>query len=309
MTEGAYFGTAAEKECFEELGVEKYEIIATLDSRTSKICRSLDGKRLPVKEFRVGVTAPPFHPWCRSTVCPCFDDFKESAGDGERNRIPEGMSYEEWKEKFVDGEDKEGLAAIDKYGNGGIIEQERMQSSSDYAVPKDLTSTREFRAKFDSMDSDKKLQREYYQNAKEMLKHRSGTNGEDLYYYNPRLKKWYKSTSGTQAGTPDYTDEIVQGLIESKTGEIISFHNHPLGMPPSVSDLNAALVNGYKKGYTIRHNGKIFEYTPPKYKIDKTIYDKRIEKYKKEGFDEFQAQLKSLEDLSELYGFFVREVK
>lgn len=119
MTEGAYFGTAAEKECFEELGVEKYEIIATLDSRTSKICRSLDGKRLPVKEFRVGVTAPPFHPWCRSTVCPCFDDFGEKAG--EKYCIPEDMSYEDWKEKFADGGDKSAFAGVDKSGNGDII--------------------------------------------------------------------------------------------------------------------------------------------------------------------------------------------
>ena len=42
-------------------------------------------------------------------------------------------------------------------GDGGIIkEQERMQSSSDYAVPKDLVKSKEFRSKFDSMDSDKK---------------------------------------------------------------------------------------------------------------------------------------------------------
>lgn len=28
-------------------------------------------------------------------------------------------------------------------------------------------------------------------------------------------------------------------------------------MPPSDGDLNAALANGYKKGYTIGHNGVI----------------------------------------------------
>lgn len=131
-------------------------------------------------------------------------------------------------------------------GDGGIIkEQERMQSSSDYAVPKDLVKSREFRSKFDSMDSDKKLQRQYYQVAKKMLNHRSGTNGEDLYFYNTRTKKWYSSTTGTQAGTPDYTEEIRRALQESEKDEIVSFHNHPLGMPPSAGDLNAALKNGY----------------------------------------------------------------
>ncbi|MDE6724648.1 MAG: minor capsid protein [Ruminiclostridium sp.] len=118
MTEGAYFGSAAQKDCFEELGVEEYEVVATLDKNTSEICRSLDGKRFPVKEFRVGVTAPPFHPWCRSTVCPCFDDDFEERTEGYR--IPADISYEEWEERFVEG-DKEGLTEIDKSGNDGII--------------------------------------------------------------------------------------------------------------------------------------------------------------------------------------------
>lgn len=195
-------------------------------------------------------------------------------------------------------------------GDGGIIkEQERMQSSSDYAVPKDLVKSREFRSKFDSMDSDKKLQRQYYQVAKKMLNHRSGTNGEDLYFYNTRTKKWYSSTTGTQAGTPDYTEEIRRALQESEKDEIVSFHNHPLGMPPSAGDLNAALKNGYQKGYTIGHDGIIFEYTKPEYLIDQSIYNTRISKYKDLGQTEFEAQYNALIDLSRLYGFSVKEVK
>lgn len=104
MTEGAYFGSAAQRDCFEELGVEEYEIIATMDRHTSEICRGHGGKRFPVKEFFVGVTAPPFHPWCRSTVCPCFDE-----GFGERLggcRISGDISYGDWVERFVEGGDK-----------------------------------------------------------------------------------------------------------------------------------------------------------------------------------------------------------
>lgn len=177
-------------------------------------------------------------------------------------------------------------------GDGGIIkEQERMQSSSDYAVPKDLVKSREFRSKFDSMDSDKKLQRQYYQVAKKMLNHRSGTNGEDLYFYNTRTKKWYSSTTGTQAGTPDYTEEIRRALQESEKDEIVSFHNHPLGMPPSAGDLNAALKNGYQKGYTIGHDGTVFEYTAPIFIIDEAVYNKRISLHAEKGDSEFQAQV------------------
>lgn len=206
--------------------------------------------------------------------------------------------------------EKIGGKALTSGADSGIIkEQERMQSSSDYAVPKDLVKSREFRSKFDSMDSDKKIQRQYYQVAKKMLSHRSGTNGEDLYFYNTRTKKWYSSTTGTQAGTPDYTEEIRRALQESEKDEIVSFHNHPLGMPPSAGDLNAALKNGYQKGYTIGHDGIIFEYTKPEYLIDQSIYNTRISKYKDLGQTEFEAQYNALIDLSRLYGFSVKEVK
>lgn len=63
---------------------------------------------------------------------------------------------------------------VEKSSKSGIIKLERMRSSSDYAVPKDLVSSREFRSKFDSLDTDKHIQREYYQAVKEMLTHRSG---------------------------------------------------------------------------------------------------------------------------------------
>jgi hypothetical protein len=159
------------------------------------------------------------------------------------------------------------------------------------------------------MDSDKKLQRQYYQVSKKMLNHRSGTNGEDLYFYNTRTKKWYSSTTGTQAGTPDYTEEIRRALQESEKGEIVSFHNHPLGMPPSDGDLNAALKNGYQKGYTIGHDGTVFEYTAPKEFIPPSMYDAKRAKYTKKGCSEFEVQLNTLLELKELFQFDFREVK
>jgi NAD+--asparagine ADP-ribosyltransferase len=43
--------------------VERFEIVATLDSHTSEICRELDGHVEEMKNYEVGVTAPPFHPF------------------------------------------------------------------------------------------------------------------------------------------------------------------------------------------------------------------------------------------------------
>lgn len=118
MTEEAYFSSAAQRDCFNELDVEQYEIVATLDSHTSDICRSLDGKHFPMKDFQAGVTAPPFHVYCRSTTVPYFDeDFGERAArdeeTGKTYYIPDDMKYEDWKQTFVDGGDKSGFDVVD----------------------------------------------------------------------------------------------------------------------------------------------------------------------------------------------------
>lgn len=104
MTESAFFGSEAQKECFNELDVEKYEIVATLDGHTSDICQEMDGKVFKMSEYESGVTAPPFHVNCRSCTCPHFDD--EFAGgeraargeDGKTYYVPADMTYKEWKE-------------------------------------------------------------------------------------------------------------------------------------------------------------------------------------------------------------------
>ena len=115
MTEEAYFSSAAQKDCFNDLDVEEYEIVATLDSHTSDICQSLDGQVFPMKDFEPGITAPPFHVYCRSTTVPHFDENfgqigQRAARDAETGKayyIPDNMTYKEWKEKYVDNENKE----------------------------------------------------------------------------------------------------------------------------------------------------------------------------------------------------------
>lgn len=40
-TECAAAASAAQKDCFKELGVEEFQVVATLDSHTSRICRDM----------------------------------------------------------------------------------------------------------------------------------------------------------------------------------------------------------------------------------------------------------------------------
>lgn len=120
MTESAAFASAAQKDCFNDLGVEKYEIVATLDNRTSRICQELDGEVFDMKDYQVGVTAPPFHPWCRTTTVPYFEDnYGERAArdaEGKVYYVPSNIKYKDWKKAFVDGGSKDGLKELDISG-------------------------------------------------------------------------------------------------------------------------------------------------------------------------------------------------
>lgn len=133
MTEEAYFSSAAQKDCFKDLGVEQYEIVATLDSHTSDICQGLDGQVFPMKDFEPGITAPPFHVFCRSTSVPHFDDDFGQIGEraarnaetGKTYYVPGNMTYKEWKESFVDGGDKDNIVQVPQ------IQDERIRSANE----------------------------------------------------------------------------------------------------------------------------------------------------------------------------------
>lgn len=124
MTESAFFSSEAQKDCFNELGVEEYEIVATLDSYTSEICQMMDGKHFPMSEFKSGATAPPFHVNCRSCTCPYFDD-EFTVGekriargeDGKTYYVDSKMTYPEWKKTFAN-EQSESIPNMNISGNG-----------------------------------------------------------------------------------------------------------------------------------------------------------------------------------------------
>lgn len=130
-TEAAFFSSKGQMDAFRDLGVEQYEFVATLDGRTSERCREMDGKVLPLSEFKPGITAPPLHCRCRSTTCPYFDD-EFTEGETRAARDPEtgktvqvegNLNYEEWKKKYVDKSEREPLtkeeeAAIMRYIGG-----------------------------------------------------------------------------------------------------------------------------------------------------------------------------------------------
>lgn len=142
MTEEAYFSSLAQGDCFHSLGVEQFEIVATLDSLTSEICRMMDGKHFPMTDYQPGVTAPPFHPHCRTTTVPYFDDNFGQIGEratrdeqtGKTYYIPDDMNYQEWEDTFVNGGDKSGFDVID---DGSALHYSHHKEPEPEAPPKE----------------------------------------------------------------------------------------------------------------------------------------------------------------------------
>lgn len=112
---------------------KKYRYVATLDSRTSSICRALDGREF---EYGKGPT-PPQHFNCRSTTVPVIDyeglgftpppPAKRASMDGQ---VPADLSYGQWLAKQDAATKAEVLGKekvpyfnmlVDKYGGKDAI--------------------------------------------------------------------------------------------------------------------------------------------------------------------------------------------
>ena len=129
-TESAAYSSRARLKSYQDLGVEKYEIVATLDNRTSDICQDMDGKVFDLKDYEVGVTANPFHVRCRTTTAPYFDDMEGERASrnektGETEYIPADITYKDWKEKYVSNNSEKVLQNDTKMSTmeSGIIDK------------------------------------------------------------------------------------------------------------------------------------------------------------------------------------------
>lgn len=106
-TETNYLCNKANLDQYKEFGVEKYQYLATLDMRTSDMCRDMDGYIGNISQAEIGVNFPPIHTNCRSTTIPYIEnlgDYKDrvaKTAEGKTFTVSRRLTQEQYIKKYV----------------------------------------------------------------------------------------------------------------------------------------------------------------------------------------------------------------
>ena len=288
MTESAAFASRAQEDCFKELGVEEYEIVATLDSHTSEICQDMDGKVFKMSERQIGVNAPPFHVNCRTTTVPYFnDEWNKNAERAARDEngdiyyVPDDMTYKEWELKFVENE----------RGYKGIERKTQINRKIIYS--------NDYDKKFGNLNENNEVTRVAKKECRKALEHRSGTHFEDLIFINPNTMEVLSRTDYNKKKEVKASKRMLKMLHNSLPDTIIAIHNHPESTLPSFSDLMLAYNRRYKYGLIACHNGDIYKYSVSRAlnQFDKITYENRFDKF----YDKKYSNIKKYSSIEEFF--------
>lgn len=107
-TETNHFNNEVDAMAYEEMGLDKYVFVATLDSRTSEMCQAMDNKVFKFSERKEGINYPPLHPNCRSKTR-AYLGAEEEKELQRRARNPltgkteiiKNISYKDWIKQYA----------------------------------------------------------------------------------------------------------------------------------------------------------------------------------------------------------------
>ena len=117
MTESARMENEGLLSYYERIGAKQLIFVATLDMKTSEICRAMDGSIIPIEDAKIGLNVPPLHPYCRSVISPHYEG--NEPGDRVYRDVETGKTksgkyrtYKEYlEEELGDKEQAEALAS------------------------------------------------------------------------------------------------------------------------------------------------------------------------------------------------------
>ncbi len=186
------------------------------------------------------------------------------------------------------------------------LEYQRYGRNKDTLVNKTYIDGGEYRRKFDDLSDNPAVNKALYECSKAALKHRSGTELEDMYWIDGKTGKIILSvTDSKEERAIIYTEKIKNTINLNEN--IVTLHTHPSSMPPSIDDFNSCYKNKYDFGIVVCHNGCVFKYSSQQ-SVSKSLYNLYIGEYVDNGYTEFDAQIKSLEKLQENHMIHFEEV-
>lgn len=117
MTESARMENEGLLSYYQRIGAKQLIFVATLDMKTSEICRAMDGTIIPIEDAKIGLNVPPLHPYCRSVISPHYEG--NEPGDRVYRDVETGKTksgryrtYKEYlEEELGDKEQAEALAS------------------------------------------------------------------------------------------------------------------------------------------------------------------------------------------------------
>lgn len=117
MTESARMENEGLLSYYQRIGAKQLIFVATLDMKTSEICRAMDGTIIDIENAKIGLNVPPLHPYCRSVISPHYEG--NEPGDRVYRDVETGKTksgkyrtYKEYlEEELGDKEQAEALAS------------------------------------------------------------------------------------------------------------------------------------------------------------------------------------------------------
>ena len=144
-------------------------------------------------------------------------------------------------------------------------ERARLTTNNNNNVPVRVVDAPGYIEKFDNLTSIPEVNSKIYSSAVEILKHRNGTNQEDLYLIDGNTGDTiFKLTSSTMIGGVQYNKDIEEAIEAAHRDgrSIIAIHNHPNGLPPTLDDGSSAFAHGYDAGVVVGHNLEVWTFKP-----------------------------------------------
>lgn len=203
-------------------------------------------------------------------------------------------------------------------GDGGIIntqtfseneELPRKDKNGDFSVKWSIIQSESYSDKFKQLSDDDRAVAAIETRAKWVLNNRDGLETEEIYAVNLSTgDEIARITDQQNAGaiqrTPEFTKKL--NIADESCDRILLLHNHPKGLPPSISDINSLLGNVNIYGITVGHDGSLYYYTRPKEAINEIDYKVKLRHYK--NLPEVDCIEAALMDLQEKFGFTLRKL-